>query len=263
MTSKISALLVCSLCSLFHCINRGYVQAAPWSNSNQHNDAVDQERRARGSLSASTKSQGPRGTKRQLQDYMGGTLAEGYGGNGGVTKDQESLPMKVPFVPAVPTQQPFNTPAPTPTPITTPTSASATSAPTDDNREITYVPGMLTVMERDLILSQGLTSRILALSGQPVVYGNGTQSVADFHVWPDGAATFVDNRPQNKGGWLYVSNMEDSTGGVGALTFNKDGEVINYGMILTGTKWNCNGGRTPWGYVVVLCVVMRFILHIV
>lgn len=40
---------------------------------------------------------------------------------------------------------------------------------------------------------------------------------------------------------------EKGEGGVGAITFNKHGEVVEYKMILTGTTMNCSGGRTPWG----------------
>ncbi len=28
--------------------------------------------------------------------------------------------------------------------------------------------------------------------------------------------------------------------------FNEHGEVVNYQMILTNTRRNCSGGRTPW-----------------
>ena len=36
-------------------------------------------------------------------------------------------------------------------------------------------------------------------------------------------------------------------GGVGAFTFDVDGNIVDYRMILEGTKANCGGGRTPWG----------------
>ena len=35
-------------------------------------------------------------------------------------------------------------------------------------------------------------------------------------------------------------------GGVGAITFSKDGDVIDYRMVLTGSTRNNGGGRTPW-----------------
>ena len=36
-------------------------------------------------------------------------------------------------------------------------------------------------------------------------------------------------------------------GGVGALTFDKDGNIMDYKMVLEGTSMNCGGGGTPWG----------------
>jgi len=47
--------------------------------------------------------------------------------------------------------------------------------------------------------------------------------------------------------WIYVSNAEVSNGGVGAITFNGNGDVIDYKMIMTGTSTNCGGGKTYWG----------------
>ena len=44
---------------------------------------------------------------------------------------------------------------------------------------------------------------------------------------------------------VYVSNSEDASadGGVGSLTFNSDGEVVNYEKIVTLAEWNCGGGK--------------------
>jgi hypothetical protein len=72
-----------------------------------------------------------------------------------------------------------------------------------------------------------------------------------FHPWPDSAATFSvpDDATENKGGWVYVSNSEgkeQGQGGVGAVTFDRDGNVINYKTLLDGTTMNCAGGKTPW-----------------
>jgi len=49
--------------------------------------------------------------------------------------------------------------------------------------------------------------------------------------------------------WIYVSNSEISNGdgGVGAITFDSQGNVINYDMLLEGTSRNCGGGKTYWG----------------
>jgi Bacterial protein of unknown function (DUF839) len=67
---------------------------------------------------------------------------------------------------------------------------------------------------------------------------------------------YKDTRVFNPGGWVYVSNSEmrpidpgvqPGEGGVGAITFDSNGEIINYDRILVNTTWNCGGGRTPWG----------------
>lgn len=116
----------------------------------------------------------------------------------------------------------------------------------------TFTPGNLTITENNLILSQGLQSRVLAESGKRVLYVSGNTSTAAFHVLPDFGSTFSD--PGNPDGWIYVSNSEvkdfdefPQKGGVGALTFDSDGNVVDYHMILEGTKANCGGGSTPWG----------------
>lgn len=91
-----------------------------------------------------------------------------------------------------------------------------------------------------LRLPQGYQGRILARSGEVVPGGGG-------YVWhsaPDGGAVF----PHSDGGWIYVSNSElTGSGGVGALRFNKAGEIIGAYSIVEGTQRNCAGGATPWG----------------
>lgn len=86
-------------------------------------------------------------------------------------------------------------------------------------------------------LPAGFTSRIVARSGQ---------SLFDYtwHAAPDGGATFATP----DGGWIYVSNSEldNQAGGVGALRFNAQGEVIDAYSILSQTNRNCAGGHTPW-----------------
>jgi uncharacterized protein len=114
----------------------------------------------------------------------------------------------------------------------------------------TYLPGELSVRENGLLLSRGLKSRIIARTGQPVKYVSG-QSAAKFHVEPDAGATFATSN----GGWIYVSNSEfrkGQQGGVGALTFNANGDVIDYKMVLQNSRANCGGGRTPWGVSVTI-----------
>lgn len=110
-----------------------------------------------------------------------------------------------------------------------------------------------------LILSQGLTARRIATTGRRVDYNSDGTEKSDiaFHWFPDAGATFADPRADNVGGWIYVSNSEvDATkvdfdigefpGGVGALTFNAAGAILEYQMVLDQTRMNCGGGRTPW-----------------
>lgn len=86
-------------------------------------------------------------------------------------------------------------------------------------------------------LPAGFTSRIVARSGQ-TLFGY------PWHAAPDGGATFA----AADGGWIYVSNSElkDRAGGVGALRFNAQGEIVDAYSILTHTNRNCAGGHTPW-----------------
>jgi len=113
----------------------------------------------------------------------------------------------------------------------------------------TYYPGLLTVHENGLLLSKGLTSRIIATAGKKVALANGEQSVDQFHLYPDYGHAFADPDPNNPGGWIYMSNSEmgSAQGGVGALKFDSKGDVIDYRMLLRGTNRNCGGGPTPWG----------------
>jgi len=87
-------------------------------------------------------------------------------------------------------------------------------------------------------LPSGFRSRVLAETGQPV----GSSSYR-WHAYPDGGATF-----RVPGGWVYVSNSEvPLSGGVGALRFDQQGEIVDAYSILGGTSLNCAGGATPWG----------------
>lgn len=90
-----------------------------------------------------------------------------------------------------------------------------------------------------LQLPKGFRCRVVARSGARV--GN-TKYV--WPVYPDGGATF-----RVPDGWIYVANSEwvpPSGGGVGAIRFDRSGNIAAAYPICTGTLLNCAGGATPW-----------------
>ena len=97
--------------------------------------------------------------------------------------------------------------------------------------------GLLPPDQNGVRLPAGFTSRIVARSGQMI-------SGYRWHAAPDGGATFATD----ESGWIYVSNSEldNKTGGVSALRFNQQGEIVDAYSILNNTTRNCAGGRTPW-----------------
>lgn len=97
--------------------------------------------------------------------------------------------------------------------------------------------GLLPPDQNGVRLPAGFTSRIVAHSGQII-------SGYRWHAAPDGGATFATD----ESGWIYVSNSEldNKTGGAGALRFNQQGEIVDAYSILNNTTRNCAGGRTPW-----------------
>ena len=108
-----------------------------------------------------------------------------------------------------------------------------------------YGPLATTPDENGLLLPEGFTSRVVATAGEPVA---GTDYV--WHLFPDGAATF----PTDDGGWAHTVNSEvfsfmapTPSGGVSAIRYDADGEVVDAYRILEGSHSNCAGGPTPWG----------------
>ncbi|NRQ40696.1 DUF839 domain-containing protein [Nonomuraea sp. NN258] len=86
-------------------------------------------------------------------------------------------------------------------------------------------------------LPAGFTSQVIARSGQAVP---GTSYT--WHAAPDGGACFADGS-----GWIYVSNSEiNPGGGASAIRFTAAGAVTSAYRILSGTRTNCAGGKTPW-----------------
>jgi len=95
-----------------------------------------------------------------------------------------------------------------------------------------------------LMLPAGFRSRIVA-RGDAEVAGTG-------HVWhraADGGACFRSEGGGLAPGYVYVSNAEISNGagGVGALRFDWNGDLVDAYAICSGTSRNCAGGATPWG----------------
>lgn len=154
--------------------------------------------------------------------------------------------------PSVPlTTPPIKTPTKHPTKKTTEPSTTSPTEPFPDGvTAVTYRPGNLTTLQAGLWLSEGLAARLIATSGEKVGYADGfSESQKAFHGNPDAGETFEDTRGNNPGGWVYVSNSEmpeKGAGGVGAITFDKDGNMLDYKMVLEGTSMNCGGGGTPW-----------------
>ncbi|MET8678553.1 alkaline phosphatase PhoX [Streptomyces sp. NPDC004647] len=86
-------------------------------------------------------------------------------------------------------------------------------------------------------LPSGFSSRVIARSGQTV---SGTSYT--WHNAPDGGACYA-----NGSGWIYVSNSEiNPSGGASAVRFGSTGAITGAYRILSGTRQNCAGGKTPW-----------------
>ncbi len=93
--------------------------------------------------------------------------------------------------------------------------------------------------DNGLELPAGFTSKVIAVTGERVA---GTSHV--WHSAPDGGGCVA----VEGGGWVYTSNaeLENDTGGAGAIRFAADGSIVDAYSILSGTSRNCAGGMTPW-----------------
>ncbi|GGX01156.1 alkaline phosphatase PhoX [Streptomyces chryseus] len=88
-----------------------------------------------------------------------------------------------------------------------------------------------------LRLPSGFSSRVIARSGQKV-----GSTAYTWHNAPDGGACYADGT-----GWIYVSNSEiNPSGGAGAVRFSSTGAITGAYRILSSTRQNCAGGKTPW-----------------
>jgi len=91
-------------------------------------------------------------------------------------------------------------------------------------------------------LPYGFKSRVVAIQDSAPCKTSNYQ----WHKAPDGGAVYEDFSRDNKNGWIYVSNEESKTGGVGVLKFDSQGAIIDAYRILDNTIYNCAGGTTPW-----------------
>ncbi|MGD1216917.1 alkaline phosphatase PhoX [Streptomyces krungchingensis] len=97
--------------------------------------------------------------------------------------------------------------------------------------------GLLAADANGIMLPAGFTSRVIARSSQTV---SGTSYT--WHNAPDGGACYADGS-----GWIYVSNSEiNPSGGASAVKFSATGAITGAYRILSGTRQNCAGGKTPW-----------------
>ncbi len=89
-------------------------------------------------------------------------------------------------------------------------------------------------------IPEGSSIRVVAESSKKVI-----DSDYFWHSAPDGGACFTSS----DNGWVYVSNseIEKRGGGVGAIRFDENGNILNAYPILKNTSRNCAGGKTPWG----------------
>jgi len=149
-----------------------------------------------------------------------------------------------------PTEEPTATPTETPSisPSSEPTISPITPSPTP-YEPFFFVDSFTTHRDLGIQVSAGLSVRVIAQEGQRVPYANGGQSSSSYHANTDAAGIIpLDAENPTEGGYAYVVNSEkgDGDGGVYGIYFDKDGNVVEYKSLLTGTTDNCGGGLTPW-----------------
>ena len=163
-----------------------------------------------------------------------------------VTMEPSSSPSSTPSTSPTTTNFPSLQPTSSPSnfPSLQPTSSPSAFPSAAPFVLFTYGESLYTDNDLGIQISVGLTARQIAQSGSRVRYANGERSSRRYHGMMDGAgiAQLLD------GGYAYLSNAEepDGDGGVFGLYFNKDGKIIDYKALLTGTSRNCGGGMSPW-----------------
>ena len=89
-------------------------------------------------------------------------------------------------------------------------------------------------------LPEGFTIREIGHAGVNVGLTGYT-----YPSFPDGSGSFA----QPDGSWIFTVNSEipAGLGGVSAIHFSKDGDILDAYRIAGDTNTNCGGGTTPWG----------------
>ncbi len=107
-----------------------------------------------------------------------------------------------------------------------------------------FLPGELLLLNKELgiQLSSGLEARQIASTGDKLKLVDGKKSSLSFHSRMDGAGV-IDLGDK---GYVYVSNSEETIGGVYGLQFNLAGDIVDYVNLLSNTRRNCGGGLTAW-----------------
>ncbi len=107
-----------------------------------------------------------------------------------------------------------------------------------------FLPGQMLLSNKELgiELSSGLEAKLIASTGNKLKLLDGKESSLSFHSRLDGAGV-IDLGSR---GYVYVSNSEETAGGVYGLYFNLAGDILDYNSLLSSTRRNCGGGLTPW-----------------
>jgi hypothetical protein len=150
-----------------------------------------------------------------------------------------------------PSDAPSETPLAIPSAILSYTPTDTPSSTPTHNITTTYVPGHLTVEENGLLLSEGLTTRLIATTHLLVKYDIGgnmstdtfpTDLMLEQHLWICVQEMKVGGSIRSTPGLDHQAMTQINTKGALEL-----GALIDFQMVLENTRANCGGGTTPWG----------------